>query len=547
MLLQKYKNFIGYFVDIKERLVHIEDKINAIQGISNNENTNSIDNIEIDIVPRNKSVFTMALVEGGGVGDAIMDTQLLKAIAMMSQNKIRIDFYCRSYKQFKNYPFIDNSYPYLEDADKSKYDLILIGHRFMIINHMDDTAVKKYSPVLLQYCYDCRKLIEHDMANILNDNLITQYALLKGKKRIEQCNINDIIPEDRFSSKYMPLDTGEFKILRENGLLGKKYVVINRAVDEKYGNNHPKLWPLNNYNKLVRMLKEKYPDILFVLLGDSEKFDPVSLIDVNLVAKTSLEQCKVILKHSICLIAGEGGLVHMRNFLYGKSVVIFGPTLPEIFGYDENINLRGNGCPRTCEWVTDKWADGCILGYDKPKCIHSINVNSVFEATCKLIESNKEIVGRCENCLLYNGKINIEEYLDVINFGFKAKVCIVGESITDNVLRLSEKSELIDIFVDQTHPVDRCHFIRENYGSIYNIPAFDETYDLAIYNGNRKTDYYFALKELLRVVKQNGVAVLIVEKKYISLVKDAMQSMEIKVRDSLFNYDEDSVYLIRRK
>lgn len=459
-----------YLVDIRDRLIHIEGKIDALLRDDDTQsyNQSSENGKTVDVKVQNISLknFTLrvALAEGGGVGDAIMDTQFLKAIAEMSNKSICIDFYCRSYKLFSKYPFINHSYPYTTNIDKSNYDVIFIGHRFMIINHLDDDRVATYSKDLYEYCKDCRKLIEIDMANNLNDNLITQYALLKGKKRIEQCNINDILPFDRYTKKYMPLMEAEFAILDQYNLRDCQYIVVNRAVDEKYDNNHPKLWPLDNYNKLVRELKLRYPSLKIVMVGDSDKFDPISLVDVNLVKKTNLEQCKVILKHSILLIAGEGGLVHMKNFLYGQSVVVFGPTLPEIFGYEENVNLRGNGCPRTCEWVTDKWADGCVLEYREPKCIYSTSVEDVYNAACEMIEDKlREFRYQIQQ---YNGEL-CEVVRQLIDSHEKTgySVCTIEQCDSDFSILLKKKVDCLDIYMEKNQPKDRCHFIHEYYGS----------------------------------------------------------------------------------
>lgn len=489
-------------------------------------------------------IFRLALAEGGGLGDALLDTQILKAINELSSKPIKIDFYCRAFQIFREYPFIDDVFSYSDSIDKSKYDLILIGHRFMIINHMSDDRVRDYSPVLFEYCCDMRKLVEHDLSNHLNDNIISQYALIKGKTRIEQCNVNDILPMDRYSEKYMPINAEEFFILEKYGLSGRKYIVFNREVDGKYDNNHPKLWALEKYNRLIRRIKLNYPDILIVQVGTSEAFDILSLVDINLVGKTNLEQCKIILKYSLLLVASEGGLVHLKNFLYGKSVVIFGPTIPEIFGYEENINIRSNACPHTCEWVSDKWAEKCILGYPDPKCTGGVEVEEVYTAVADILDNKEDY------------KYNILQYYEtflvkIFNNLWKNKnlsICSVGtipEALIEEIL---EHNCRLDCFVDKGKIRERCNKIREIYGNQYNIPAHDNTYDITfLYDVCRDKFCLFSIAEILRVTKDGGSTVIFVKRAYVSFVVEALTELKIVIDYDRIKLGKDCTLTIKKE
>lgn len=488
-------------------------------------------------------IFRMALAEGGGLGDALLDTQLLKAISELSTMPIKIDFYCRSYKMFEKYPFIDETYAYTDVIDKSRYDLILIGHRFMIINHMCDAKVKGYSPVLFDFCCDSRRMIEQDLSNNLNDNIISQYAMLKKKNRIEQCNINDIMPMNRETEKYMSVSPDEFDVLEKYGLVGKKYIVFNREVDGKYDNNHPKLWALEKYNKVIRLIKQNHPDILVVQMGTANNFDNMSLVDVDLVGKTNLEQCKVVLKYSMLLVASEGGLVHVKNFLYGKSVVIFGPTIPEIFGYEENINIRSSACPNTCEWVTNSWAEKCVLGYQEPICTKSIQVDEVYDAIEKEINKVVDYKYTIQN---YIKKANIDSIKKWLKPDIKlGAVGCISEDIFQAVLSINGT---IDCFIDERKKRERCNNIRQIYGNRYNIPAKDNTYDMMLWedSGKEVIDRY-SLMEMLRTIQEEGILLLLIKKRSVSLLIDALQENKIDVDISQLHLGSDCVIAIKKE
>ena len=525
--------------DQDEGIVYMQDPMTNLIEQTGREQTSNY-TMEID----GKKVFRVALAEGGGLGDALLDTQLLKTISELNTKNIKIDFYCRSYKLFDIYPFIDNAYPYSESIDKAKYDLILIGHRFMIIHHMCDDKVKEYSPILFEYCCDSRKLIEHDLSNNLNDNIISQYALLKGKNRIEQCNINDILPMDRYSSKYMSINPKELSVLKKYNLLGKKYIVLNREVDGKYDNNHPKLWSLEKYNRLVKLIKQKYPDILIVQMGTSNSFGKLSLIDVDLVEKTNLEQCKIVLKYSLLLFASEGGLVHLKNFLYGKSVVIFGPTIPEIFGYEENINIRSNACPHTCEWVTDQWAEKCILGYQDPVCTRSIELTDVYEAIEKLLAEKSEYKYTIDE---YIEKMTPEVFEKIIKNNNK-KICAIGY-VSEKMLQIVLDNEKeIYCYIDRKKTRERCNNIKEIYGNMYNIPAEDNTYQIAFsMELCEDENCIFSIMELLRIIGDGGRAVIVVKKTHVSCLIDALEKLGINIDASKIMWGKDYTLVIKKE
>ena len=86
----------------------------------------------------------------------------------------------------------------------------------------------------------------------------------------------------------------------------------------------------------------------------------------------------VVLKCSKLLITSEGGLVHLNHFLEGKSVVIYGPTDPLFFSYDENINIYNSECKERCCWLTNDWEKGCMKDDGEKTCMKNITAEYVF-------------------------------------------------------------------------------------------------------------------------------------------------------------------------
>lgn len=216
------------------------------------------------------------------------------------------------------------------------------------------------------------------------DGMSNDYTRLLGGKRINQADIGGLlkISEEYVAPLEYPVMKKEQKILRKFGL-AQSFITIQRGqgVTSKDTVNN-KLWPVAYYNQLIGLLRRQYPKYQFVQLGTNregynEDFDD---IDLNLRGKTNLEELKVILKHAALHIDCEGGLVHLRHALKGgPSVVLFGPTSPEVYGYKENLNLRSTACPHPCEWITNDWLSRCARRTNKHICMEKLTPQMVFE------------------------------------------------------------------------------------------------------------------------------------------------------------------------
>ena len=205
------------------------------------------------------------------------------------------------------------------------------------------------------------------------------FCVNKGKKRINQPDItNEFNLTDEYLYQGIPTNKN---ILAKYNLEKNKYITIHRGVDSIMTKDSNKLWPQSHYNELIPKLKNIFPDHKIIQLGLSHaRCEPMMNIDINLVEKTNLADIAALLKNSFLHIDCEGGLVHLRHALNGGvSVVFFGPTAPEFFGYSENINIRNNCCPNPCEWMSKKWQEICIRDTQKHICMTSIMPDEVIK------------------------------------------------------------------------------------------------------------------------------------------------------------------------
>lgn len=77
-------------------------------------------------------------------------------------------------------------------------------------------------------------------------------------------------------------------------------------------------------------------------------------------------------------IDSEGGYVHIRHFLNTRSVVLFGTTDINFFGYPDNINIKKWSLPN-CLWMGYWKLDRKLYPrFEKPPCMYEITPEEVF-------------------------------------------------------------------------------------------------------------------------------------------------------------------------
>lgn len=162
-----------------------------------------------------------------------------------------------------------------------------------------------------------------------------------------------------------------------NYIQSSNYITVHDGFDlnNKVSGRATKTWSLKSWNQFVTAFKEQYPDLKVVQLG-GPKSRSITGVDVDLIGvpfKTSM----AVLKNSLCHVDGDSGLVHAAHKLGVRSVVIFGPTNADFFGYKDNTNIKPKFCGN-CWWTSEEWNDKCIVGYDLPLCMESTGEVSVL-------------------------------------------------------------------------------------------------------------------------------------------------------------------------
>lgn len=105
------------------------------------------------------------------------------------------------------------------------------------------------------------------------------------------------------------------------------------------GRESPKNWGTENWNELVRQIKEKYNFNVLQIGTHSEK----QIKGTDFIAREwRFEKIKDLLKHSRFFISVDNFLPHFARLVNKRGVVIWGPSDSNIFGYKQNINVHGD-------------------------------------------------------------------------------------------------------------------------------------------------------------------------------------------------------------
>ena len=335
---------------------------------------------------------------GGGFGDfLIFANYVWYFLKYFNDSRIKIDVYFAggfgtSKSLFEEGKLIRKLYKRENEYIYQSYDVFFELSRYPRIKYFNKSKIiKKKSLPLFEYIQICKKF-EYENPRFFcgaeNDGQSAIFSLYAGQKRLQQPDIYRFFGIKE--SYYYPLfiNANEDSFLKSFHLTSKKFITMHRGCDANYP-THVKMWSVENYGILAKMIKLEFPEIIIVQYGISEKrCPPIENVDVNLVGKTSMEEVKILLKNSLVHIDSDGGMVHLRHALHGgPSIAMYGPNWQPFFGYSENINITGTGCSHFCDWLTNDWMIHCARNCDVPPCMASITPEQIMEAFRKFMNS----------------------------------------------------------------------------------------------------------------------------------------------------------------
>jgi ADP-heptose:LPS heptosyltransferase len=143
------------------------------------------------------------------------------------------------------------------------------------------------------------------------------------------------------------------EILRKAGLKsGANFIVL-----QPFARGKGKDWSVQNYEKLIPLIKQQYPNLEIIILGVQADFGKIHSPDIfDLCGKTNLKQLCAILSSSnvSAAIGADTGSMHLSTILGVPSILIFGnsnitETSPHIGTFSLLIN---NPHPKQINQIT---------------------------------------------------------------------------------------------------------------------------------------------------------------------------------------------------
>lgn len=185
------------------------------------------------------------------------------------------------------------------------------------------------------------------------------------------------------------------KTLAKFGLNGKNFIVIQ--VSAANGEKSPKVWPAENFHRLVKQLHSH--GLLVVLVGDALEQEVVdrfaknySVSVVNLAGKTSIQEVAVIIKEAVALVCHDSGLMHIGNAVKTPLVALYGPTdyLYTQPKAETSIMIRKElpcaPCMASFAKTEEEAFRDCPIEF---QCMADISVDEVFEAVVRQVARRK--------------------------------------------------------------------------------------------------------------------------------------------------------------
>ena len=126
----------------------------------------------------------------------------------------------------------------------------------------------------------------------------------------------------------------EINIAKKKLDKNKKYIVICPG-----GNWIPKIWPLENYIKLINMLNKNFKDLVFIIVGSKKEENTYlnrisdqlkDLLIINLMGE-SITTTAAYMKKSNLFIGNDSGLMHLSVASKIATIGLFGPTNEKIY------------------------------------------------------------------------------------------------------------------------------------------------------------------------------------------------------------------------
>ena len=317
------------------------------------------------------------IIRLSSIGDVILTTPILKKIKEKNK-ELKIDFIVLD--KFKDAiegnPNIDNLIVFKNDE------------------HDGFKNIKKFAKELKKNNYD----YVFDLHSKIRSRLITfflaektfryikrsLYKTILVKSGLIKYRADNTIVKNYFDAfkilgiKYSGEDL-EFNFTKEDEKKTENYK--NYAVFAPGASKNTKKWTVEGFGKLAELIKAKNKTEI-ILIGSVKEREECEEINkksgnrcINLAGKLSLKESGALLSKAKFLVTNDSGPFHIGRGVKTKSYVIFGPTDPNMFEYDElGVLIYGDELCSPCSLHGDKKCPK-----DHFNCMKNISAEDIME------------------------------------------------------------------------------------------------------------------------------------------------------------------------
>lgn len=264
------------------------------------------------------------------LGDALMQSPVISLIIKNIKN-VSVDILATSSIGVDLYQNNPNVSKVIKYDNKGAFQKLSADYDFFLIAHHDSHSAD------LVYKINCKALvIEYADKNIhqarQNTEFINSFLLSKNALMEIEC-LYEIYPT------ILDYSFAKNKLEQNKKYIGFHFgchgLAKSRMWFWKSANfKHQKAWAIENYIELGKLIRAKYPSVLFVLTGSSEeekiafKFMQTFPETISLFGNTNIGQLKSIIEKLTVFISGDTGPMHVACSTFTPMLTLFGNTNP---------------------------------------------------------------------------------------------------------------------------------------------------------------------------------------------------------------------------
>lgn len=327
--------------------------------------------------------ISIAVLISGGLGDNIIQKRFIKELIRYAP-KVLIDIYSIRNTGYLEWLYSDMpEIKYVIEDLGSRYNthrlkytasMVIEACRYVRIDSLDEDMLSGSYPELVRRLKRLRAESEKERITLTTPVAVPNMIRLYNGQNAYSCfNYQGAFNiRDKFVT--IPISKDGERFYETSGL--RCYYTVNYGTGEcSDPTKVAKMWYKERFERIIALLKSRYPDMEAVQLGD-KKAITLTGADRTFFGET-MDCVAAILKHAIFHLDTESGTVHLASQIGTKCFVLFGPSVEAFYGYEENETIMAGDCHGCYGLLPD--VNCCVRHMEHPACMDLITVGMVYD------------------------------------------------------------------------------------------------------------------------------------------------------------------------